>query len=186
MKPNKRLPGARALLPIVGVVAGLRATDALLDEVGARTEPIDPATRYEPADLHPKRVFWAGAGTLAGLWIIVVLVFPLFNYFSYSRTGGHDPAKVLSYLPPAPPAPRNESTRHTELSDYLARENVALSNYAWVDRGKGIVSIPIGRAMEIIAQRGIPPSQPGGKVYYPPRAGSMLTGFEGKVRPEPR
>jgi hypothetical protein len=187
MKPNKPLPGSRALLPIVGLVAGTRVTGELLDERGADTEPIQPNTRFEPADLHPKAVLLTGLGILAMVWIVVVVLYPLFKYFSYARTGGLSPAKVLNYVPPAPPAPRNESEPRTHLNDYLARQKAALSGYAWVDRSKGIVSIPIGRAMEIIAQRGIPPSKAGGAAYYPPRAGSMLTGFEGnKVKPEPR
>jgi hypothetical protein len=187
MKPNKPLPGSRALLPVVGLVAGARVTGELLDERGADTEPIHPNTHYEPADLHPKAVFLTGLGILAMVWIIVVVLYPLFNHLSHARAGGLNPAKVLDYVPPAPPAPRNESEPRTDLSDYLARQKAALSSYGWVDRSKGIVSIPIDRAMEIIAQRGIPPSKPGGTAYYPPSAGSMMTGFEGnKVKPEPR
>jgi hypothetical protein len=186
MKPNKPFPGSRALLSIVGLAAGARVTGEWLDERDARTEPINPNTHYEPADLNPKAVFLTGLGILAVLWIVVVVLYPIFRYFSYARTGGLNPAKVLNYIPPAPPAPRNETGSDTELSDYLAREKTALSSYTWVDRSKGMVSIPIDRAMEIIAQRGIPPSKPGGAAYYPPSAGSMLTGFEGKVRPEPR
>jgi hypothetical protein len=186
MKPNKPVPGRRALLSIVGLVAGARVTGEWLDERAAQTEPINPNTHYEPADLNPKAVFLAGLGILVVLWIVVLVLYPIFRYFSYARTGGLNPAKVLNYIPPPPPAPRNETGSDTELSDYMARQKAALSGYAWVDRGKGIVSIPIERAMEIIAQKGIPPSKPGGAVYYPPSAGSMLTGFEGKVRPEPR
>jgi hypothetical protein len=186
MKPTKSLPGSRALLSIVALVAGARATRGMLDEAGAPAEPIDPHTHYEAADLHPKRVFLAGLFTLLGFWAIVLLTYPLFNYFSYARTSGLNPSKVLKYMPPTPPAPRNEYEPHTELSDYVAKENAALNGYAWVDRNKGSVSIPIGRAIQIIAARGIPPSKPGGATYYPPSAGSKETGFEGKVKPEPR
>jgi hypothetical protein len=186
MKPNKQLPGTRALLSVAGVVATTRAAEEWLDEKDAETEPIAPETRFEAADLHPKAVFLTGLGILLVLWATVVVIYPLFDYFSYERTGGLNPNRVLHYIPPTPPAPRDEYQPHKELTDYLARENGALSSYAWVDRSKGIVSIPIGRAMEMIAQRGIPPSQPGAKKYYPPSAGSKLTGFEGKVRPIPR
>lgn len=187
MKPNKTLPGGRALLPIVGLAAGARVTGELLDERGADTEPINPNTHFEPADLHPKAVFLTGLGILAVVWIVVLVLYPLFKYFSYARTEGLSPAKVLNYIPPTPPAPRNESEPQTDLNDYLARQKAALSGYGWVDRSKGVVSIPIGRAMAIIAQRGVPPSKPGGAAYYPPSAGNMLTGFEGnKVKPEPR
>ncbi len=37
-----------------------------------------------------------------------------------------------------------------------AREDILLNNYTWVDQSKGKVRIPIERAMEIIAQHGLP------------------------------
>ena len=33
-----------------------------------------------------------------------------------------------------------------------------LHHYRWVDRRNGIVSIPIDRAIQLLAQRGVPPS----------------------------
>ncbi len=41
-----------------------------------------------------------------------------------------------------------------------AREDLLLSNYSWVDQSKGTVRIPIERAMELIAQRGLPVAPP--------------------------
>ncbi|HLI82608.1 MAG TPA: hypothetical protein VKV17_01755 [Bryobacteraceae bacterium] len=186
MKPSKPLPGTRALLSVAGVVATTRATKEWLAEKNAETEPIDPATRFDAADVHWKAVFLTGLGILLGVWVAVVVIYPLFHYLSHTRAGGVSPSHVLEYVPPVPPAPRNEAEPHRDLSGYLAQQNAALSSYGWVDRKKGIASIPIGRAMEIIAQRGIPPSQPGRQNYYPPSEGSRLAGFEGKVRPIPR
>lgn len=37
-----------------------------------------------------------------------------------------------------------------------AREDLLLDNYSWVDESQGKVRIPIERAMELIAQRGLP------------------------------
>jgi hypothetical protein len=71
------------------------------------------------------------------------------------------------------------------LQKFREGEQQQLTGYRWVDRSKGIVSIPITQAMQMIAQRGIPPSPPAPpNVYYPPKAASMLTGFESKVEPE--
>jgi hypothetical protein len=41
-----------------------------------------------------------------------------------------------------------------------AREDLLLSNYSWVDQSKGTVRIPIERAMELTAQRGLPVAPP--------------------------
>jgi hypothetical protein len=43
-----------------------------------------------------------------------------------------------------------------DIADLHAREDILLNNYTWVDESKGTVRIPIQRAMELIAQRGLP------------------------------
>jgi hypothetical protein len=43
-----------------------------------------------------------------------------------------------------------------DVADLHAREDLLLNNYSWVDQSKGTVRIPIERAMELIAQRGLP------------------------------
>ena len=52
-----------------------------------------------------------------------------------------------------------------DVVDLHAREDLLLDHYTWVNRQQGTVRIPIGRAMELIAQRGLPvanavPNQP--------------------------
>jgi hypothetical protein len=37
-----------------------------------------------------------------------------------------------------------------------AAEDSLLKSYGWIDRERGIVRIPIDRAIEILAQRGLP------------------------------
>jgi len=59
---------------------------------------------------------------------------------------------------PAPaqeaPKPRLLANPPAELSAVLSAQRDKLSGYHWVDRDKGVVSIPIDRAMQIIAARG--------------------------------
>jgi len=43
-----------------------------------------------------------------------------------------------------------------DVADLHARESLLLDNYSWVDQKSGKVRIPIERAMELIAQRGLP------------------------------
>ncbi len=126
------------------------------------------------------------AAVLLGLWAVVVTIYPVFQYFKYERTGGLEPSKVLVPLPPFPPQPRLQEDPAADLEQFRARENAELNSYRWVDRARGIASIPIARAIQIVARQGIPPSLPGGKQYYTPQAGSRETGFEGKVEPIPR
>ncbi|MGA3265103.1 MAG: hypothetical protein ABSC47_13780 [Terracidiphilus sp.] len=55
------------------------------------------------------------------------------------------------------PTPRLQTDDgNQEVADLHAREDLLLENYSWVDRAQGKVRIPIERAMELIAQRGLP------------------------------
>jgi hypothetical protein len=48
-----------------------------------------------------------------------------------------------------------------DLVDLHAREDLLLDHYTWVNQQQGTVRIPIGQAMQIIAQRGLPVVQGG-------------------------
>jgi hypothetical protein len=55
------------------------------------------------------------------------------------------------------PTPRVQiDDGNQDVADLHARENLLLDNYSWVDQKSGKVRIPIERAMELIAQRGLP------------------------------
>jgi hypothetical protein len=45
---------------------------------------------------------------------------------------------------------------HAERTTLLAVQNHKLNSYGWIDRSNGIVQIPIERAMDLLAQRGLP------------------------------
>jgi hypothetical protein len=55
------------------------------------------------------------------------------------------------------PTPRVQTDDgNQDVADLHAREDLLLSNYTCADPSKGTVRIPIERAMELIAQRGLP------------------------------
>jgi len=58
------------------------------------------------------------------------------------------------------PTPRLQADNgNQDTADLHAREDLLLEHYSWIDRSKGTVRIPIERAMELIAQRGLPVEQ---------------------------
>jgi len=55
------------------------------------------------------------------------------------------------------PTPRLETDDgNQDLADLHVRESLLLDHYSWVDRSQSKVRIPISRAMELIAQHGLP------------------------------
>lgn len=63
----------------------------------------------------------------------------------------------LSQLTERFPTPRLQTDDgNQEMADMHAREDLLLGHYTWANREKGEVRIPIDRAMELVAQRGLP------------------------------
>jgi hypothetical protein len=55
------------------------------------------------------------------------------------------------------PTPRVQTDDgNQDVADLHAREDLLLDNYTWVDKSQGKVRIPIERAMQIVAQKGLP------------------------------
>jgi hypothetical protein len=55
------------------------------------------------------------------------------------------------------PTPRLQTDDgNQEIADLHAREDLLLEHYSWADQSHGKVRIPISRAMELIAQQGLP------------------------------
>lgn len=54
------------------------------------------------------------------------------------------------------PEPRLQAHPRQDLLDMRKREDAVLNNYAWIDESAGSVRLPIGRAMELLAKRGLP------------------------------
>jgi hypothetical protein len=65
--------------------------------------------------------------------------------------------KKVAELAQSFPTPRLQlDDGNQELADLHGREDLLLDNYSWADRSQGKVRIPIDRAMELIAERGLP------------------------------
>ena len=54
------------------------------------------------------------------------------------------------------PTPRLQDNDVHDMKQLRANEETYLNDYSWIDKSKGEVRIPVARAMEIIAQRGLP------------------------------
>ena len=54
------------------------------------------------------------------------------------------------------PAPQLEVDERGQLNGIRLKEEETLSTYDWIDKNAGTVRIPITRAMDLIAQRGLP------------------------------
>ena len=64
--------------------------------------------------------------------------------------------EVLDRLQAQFPTPRLQDDNVRDLKMMRANEDKLLQGYTWIDKNSGAVRIPVSRAMEILAERGLP------------------------------
>ena len=139
----------------------------------------EPDARHEHTDVNVWVVGKFGIALVLLCIVALGLLFGLFRYFQ-SLDGG-SPAVTALKLPPAPTL---ETTPVQDLKAIRAAEEQLLTSYGWVDREKGLVRIPIARAIDLLAQRGLP-SRPQDQVETAARDVSVPTesGLGPKMQP---
>jgi hypothetical protein len=111
--------------------------------------------RHEESDVNAWAVGRFGIALLLLCIFSLAVLFGLFRYFQTRIAEVQGPEKVEAPSQ-QPPQPRLLSNEGQELRQVRAVEDQTLNSYGWIDPGKGVVRIPIQRAMELVAQRGLP------------------------------
>jgi hypothetical protein len=110
--------------------------------------------------MNPAVVAGAAVGLLVMLGLVLLAVTLLGQAVVGTPFTIGRPADLISGLQvagaPTPPAPALEAESGQTLDPYLSAEQQQLNSYGWVDRSAGIIRIPIDRAIELTAQRGLP------------------------------
>ena len=114
------------------------------------------STGHELSDLNPNKILWFGAGLALGIAAVVLVMYGLFHYFYQSETRTRPAPSPLSYGVEPPPEPRLLTKPGADLAAMRAEEDQILSSYGWIDRDRGIVRVPIDRAITLLAQKGLP------------------------------
>ena len=117
-----------------------------------------PEVMHETSDVNA----WSIGKFAIALALLCVasmaVLFGLFHYFITQE--GPMPPKAYSALSEAkvkqPPAPDLEVTEYLDLASQRAAEDAVLNSYGWVDKQKGVVRIPIAKAIDLLAQKGLP------------------------------
>ena len=114
------------------------------------------APGHELSDVQPIKIVLFGAVLAAMIAVVALVVLALFGFFNTSITKTRPAPSPLSYSREPTSEPRLSLTPGDELSAMRAEENKILSSYDWLDRDRGVVRIPIERAIEIVGDRGLP------------------------------
>lgn len=115
---------------------------------------------YEKRDVSPRAILYVGLGIIISAIIIHFAVWWLFGLFNESEAHkGKPPATLVNTKRQPPPAPRLQTNAPADLQEMRAHEKALLESYGWVDQGRGIVHIPVERAIDLLVERGLPKVQ---------------------------
>ncbi len=131
-------------------------------------QPTEPGqARVEARDIEVRGLAWFAASLLLSGIVISVVLWGMFRFLEGQITG-QDPedtpvvAEQRRREPPSAdpaarfPQPRLQSNAAEENARQRFAEERVLASYGWLDPQSGVVRIPIDRAMDLVAQRGLP------------------------------
>ena len=111
---------------------------------------------HEESDLDARVVARLGAVLAAVILALMAATYWIYNFSVARRTASYPAPPPLAYTREPVPEPRLQVDEPRELRELRAAEDDALHGYAWVDKERGLVRMPIDRAIEVLAQRGLP------------------------------
>jgi len=113
-----------------------------------------PTYEVEHTPLRPLILFAVGLFVLIGL--AVVTAYFMTDYFLGQRAAEQRAQVAPPSAPSGPPGPRLQTEAPRDLAAYQTAEDELLRSYGWMDAAHGRVHIPIDRAMQLLAERGLP------------------------------
>lgn len=133
----------------------------------------NPETGFEKEDLSALGVMYFMGGLAVVVVVIYFIVAGMYRYLDHYDRTHQPPANPMaadSNMDPQTmsrdqirdkaeatfPKPVLEYSEQTQYIDDLKKQNDVLASYDFVDQKNGVVRIPIDRAMDILAQRGLP------------------------------
>jgi len=100
----------------------------------------NPEVSHERSDVNIRAIVGFGIALLLTAVVIHVALYWLLEYYKQVQTT---------------PQPRLQISPTNDLAEMRAAEEKELTTYGWLDEEKQTVRIPIDRAMELLAQRGL-------------------------------
>ncbi len=135
---------------------------------------------YEHSDIGVAGVLYFLAGLAVAGLLAYFVVAGLYSYLEKRSDAEQVPVSPLVTNAPADtrhipknypqgafPNPKLEEDERGQLNGIRLTEEQTLSTYDWVDQKAGTVRIPIDRAMDLIAQRGLPVRSQAGTAAAP-------------------
>ncbi|MGH7853185.1 MAG: hypothetical protein ACREP3_07065 [Candidatus Binatia bacterium] len=120
------------------------------------SESINAESGHELSDLSPRNISLFGAG-LAVLIIVVLLAsYAMMVWLRDGAARRAEPPSPLSTTREPTPGPELLVEPGRAMKAMRQQEEARLKSYGWIDQEKGIAHIPIERAIDMLAEQGLP------------------------------
>ena len=110
-------------------------------------------TGHETKEVSVPFIFASLSALIIGAFLVSLLSVGIFQFFKNTY---HPDEKARASQQVIPPSPRIDSHPAEELQSIRAHEDHILNSYAVIDPKQGIVRVPIDRAIDLLAQKGLP------------------------------
>lgn len=114
---------------------------------------------WERRDVGPGQITGFAIGLFISFIIVVFIIIGIFDFLR-SREDAKNPKNMPAMMQEMhtmkPPEPRLQANPKMEIKDLRDSEAGILENYGWLNPDKGIVRIPIEKAIEMTAAKGLP------------------------------
>lgn len=114
--------------------------------------------RHETTDADIRVIVKFSIGLAVLILAAMIAMRFLFDYLKATQQLG-PPASPFAESQSAAPAPRLQVQPVEDLKQLRQAEDEKLNGYGWVDQKAGIARIPIDRAMDLLAEKGLPTRQ---------------------------
>jgi hypothetical protein len=122
----------------------------------AEANQTNPSVQFEHRDVSLRAMLWIGAAIIV---TAIVLHLVLYRLYDGLRAGAAESGRITksSEVPQQTTSaqPQLQVDPAADINQLRAEENKKLNAYGWIDKDKGVVRIPIDRAINIMAARGI-------------------------------
>jgi len=108
---------------------------------------------HEPSDLKPRTIAIFGLALAVVVAGCLFVAARMFDFLAARRAKLDVPPSPLARVEP-PAGPLLQVNAPGDMARLRAEEEKILSTYDWVDRGAGVVRIPIDQAMRLLVERG--------------------------------
>jgi hypothetical protein len=128
---------------------------------------------YERTDANIASIWKFIIGLFVLIAVSLLAMLLLFRFLYRSEQSAMPAPTPMESRRLVPSGPKLQISNALDLTELRGKEEQELTTYGWVDKNAGVVRIPIGRAIELVAERGLPATPAPKPAAAKPAAGSQ-------------